>query len=257
MKDKLKFCVLIPARYASTRFPGKPLAKLAGKEMILHVCQRVNSAVDSVAVATDDSRIADCVTDAGFKAVMTSSEHRSGTDRVWEAFNNLGIDADVIINVQGDEPFIDPLQIHQLMQCFNDNNDAQIATLARKFDKSNGFEALFDANVVKLTFSKAGDAMYFSRSIIPYVRGVDWKKWLDTTDFFTHVGIYAYRKEVLAQITSLPQSDLERNESLEQLRWLDNGYKIKVALTECDTIGIDTPEDLQAAEKYYNDNIGK
>lgn len=242
-----KILVLIPARYASSRFPGKPLAKIGGVEMIVRVCRRVAETGFESAVATDDERIAAVVEAAGFKAVMTSSGHRSGTDRIYEAFTQLGSDADVVINVQGDEPFIDPSQIKTLAQCF-DYPQTQIATLARVFDKAKGFEALFDPNVVKLTRDFAGDALYFSRSVIPYVHGAEWTEWLDRTEFLTHVGIYAYRADILRFVTSLPQSPLEKAESLEQLRWLENGLKIKVALTDTPTVGIDTPEDLEAAE---------
>lgn len=240
---------LIPARYASTRFPGKPLAQLGGKTVIERVYSRVSEVLDNVAVATDDERIADAVRAFGGRAVMTSSAHRSGTDRCSEAYRNLSSDARVVINIQGDEPFIDPSQIRALAACF-DNPATDIATLARHFDKSAGFEALFDPNLVKVVFGNDGRALYFSRSIIPYVRNHEWKEWLDHADFHTHVGIYAYRAEVLQRLAQLPQSSLEKAESLEQLRWLQNGFNIRVAVTDCPTIGIDTPADLAAAEEY-------
>lgn len=252
-KKELKFIVIIPARYSSSRFPGKPLAKIGGKEMIIRVCEQASKACVDVAVATDDVRIAECVEKAGFRAVMTSENHRSGTDRVMEAYRNLGSDADVVINVQGDEPFIDPDQIRTLMDIFYQKPASRIATLARPFNKERGFEALFDPNLVKLTRSSAGRALYFSRSIIPYVRGVDWKQWLDNADFLTHVGIYAYRSDVLSEITKLPASALEKAESLEQLRWLEAGYSIEVGTTESATVGIDTPEDLEEAEKMLKE----
>lgn len=241
-----RFIAIIPARYASTRFPGKPLADLGGKPVIQHVVEQARKAIDRVVVATDDERILDAVHAFGGEAVMTSAEHRCGTDRVLEAFRNLGSPADVVINVQGDEPFIDPSQIRSLMQCF-DNPSCDIATLARRFDPALGFEALFDPNLVKVVFGLDGRALYFSRSIIPYVRSVDWKQWLDKTVFYSHVGIYAYRADVLGKITSLPPSEHEVGESLEQLRWLDNGFNINVAVTDCPTVGIDTPADLEAA----------
>lgn len=251
MKLGKEFLGIIPARYASTRFPGKPLALLGGKPMIQRVYEQVSLVMENIAVATDDQRIADAVRSFGGVAVMTSANHRSGTDRCREAYANLGSQADVVINIQGDEPFIDPSQIRTLAACF-DNADTDIATLARKFDKSRGFESLFDANLVKVTFDNAGRALYFSRSIIPYVRGVKYTEWLDTAEFHTHVGIYAYRAGVLDEIARLPQSSLELAESLEQLRWLQNGYNIRVAVTDCPTIGIDTPDDLAEAEKYLN-----
>lgn len=240
---------LIPARYASTRFPGKPLERLGGRTVIERVYRRVSDALENVAVATDDKRIMDAVRAFGGVAVMTSDRHRSGTDRVREAYTNLDSDADIVINIQGDEPFIDPEQIRLLAGCFEDSH-TDIATLARRFDPAQGFEALFDPNLVKVTFGVNGRALYFSRSIIPYVRGVEWKQWLDNAVFHTHVGIYAYRAEVLSRLAELPQSALEKAESLEQLRWLENGYNIRVAVTDAPTVGIDTPADLANAEKY-------
>lgn len=247
-----KFVGIIPARYASSRFPGKPLAVLGDKTVIQHVVERVNTILDEVYVATDDERIFETVKGFGGSPIMTSTEHRTGTDRVMEAYKLSGSQADVIINIQGDEPFIAFDQIKQLMDCFNDST-TDIATLCRKFDKKAGFEALFDPNLVKVVFDDNDFALYFSRSIIPYVRGTVWNEWLDQTDFFTHVGIYAYRPDVLEKITKLPQSSLEKAESLEQLRWLQNGYRIKVGKTDTPTIGIDTPEDLAAAQKYLKE----
>lgn len=245
-----KFIVIIPARYASSRFPGKPIAKIDGVEMIVRVCRQAEKAGVRVAVATDDLRIKECVENAGYMAVMTSPNHKSGTDRVYEAFCTLGKPADVVINVQGDEPFISPSQIRELMGCFEKDDDAQLATLVRVFDKTKGFDALFDPNLVKVARACNGDAIYFSRSIIPYVRGVEWKQWLDEAVFHTHVGIYAYRADVLAEVTALKRGELENAESLEQLRWLENGYRIKTAVTDSPTIGIDTPADLESAEEW-------
>lgn len=245
----MKYIVIIPARYESSRFPGKPLAKIAGEEMIVRVCRQVEKAGVEAVVATDDERIFNCVESAGFKAVMTASTHRSGTERVEEAYRKLNTDADVVINVQGDEPFIRPEQIKKIVEIFEKNPDAVLATLCKKFDPNMGFDALFDPNLVKVVFSDKMEAMYFSRSIIPYVRKVDWKNWLKEAEFHTHIGIYGYKAEMLSQIVKLPEASLEKAESLEQLRWLQNGLKINVALTEFSTIGIDTEADLQAAEK--------
>ncbi len=216
--------------------------------MIERVYKRVESALgaDSVAVATDDERIVSTVESFGGKAVMTSSDHRSGTDRCYEAYCRLGSDAEVIINVQGDEPFIDPKQIKQLVSCFDDTS-VNIATLVRRFDPALGWDALFNPNTPKVVLDEKKNALYFSRSIIPYVRGVEWQKWIKSATFHTHVGMYGYRADVLAKIVKLPQSSLELAESLEQLRWLSNGYSIRTAITDCPTVGIDTPEDLQRA----------
>lgn len=249
----MKFIGIIPARYASTRFPGKPLAMLGGMTVIERVYRRARLELDDVAVATDDERIADAVRAFGGVAVMTSAEHRSGTDRVCEAYHRLGSDADVVINIQGDEPFIAQEQIAALKKCF-DREGTEIATLVRPFDPARGFEALFNANSPKVVMDNNGDALMFSRSIIPYVRNYPWNEWLDHQQFYTHVGIYAYRVDILDKITKLPQSSLEIAESLEQLRWLQNGYRIATAETTQPTIGIDTPEDLANAEKYLSDH---
>ena len=168
-----------------------------------------------------------------------------------EAYTRLGSKAPVVINVQGDEPFIDPAQIESLAGCF-DTPGTEIATLVRRFDPEAGFDALFDPNLVKVVFSDRMEALYFSRSIIPYVRKYEWKEWLSHAVFHTHVGVYAYRADILRRVTSLPQSSLELAESLEQLRWLQAGLRIKIALTESRTIGIDSPADLEEAEKYFS-----
>lgn len=246
-----KFIGIIPARYASTRFPGKPLAMLGNMPVIEHVYRRVASVLDNVVVATDDDRIKNVVEGFGGRAIMTSSNHQSGTDRCREAVEKSGTDADIVINIQGDEPFIAPSQLEQLMQCFNDD-EVKIASLARRFDAEKGFDALFDPNLVKVVMDDKMNALYFSRSIIPYVRSCDWKKWLEAATFHTHVGLYAFRKETLNEIAALERSSLEIAESLEQLRWLQNGYKIRMAITDEPTIGIDTPADLEAAIEYLN-----
>ena len=242
----MKFIGLIPARYASTRFPGKPLALLAGKPVIQHVYEQAVKVLDAVYVATDDERIYNKVLEFGGKAVMTSTEHHSGTDRIEEALEKVGGDFDVVVNIQGDEPFIAQSQIETLCHCFEDET-TQIATLGKPFEC---FEAVENPNSPKIVVDNRGYAMYFSRSIIPFVRGVERQEWLKKYPFLKHLGIYAYRKEVLKAITRLPQSSLELAESLEQLRWLENGYRIKVGITNVETVGIDTPEDLQRAEDF-------
>ena len=244
----MKFIGIIPARYASTRFPGKPLAMLGGKPIIQHVYEQVKKCIDEVWVATDDQRIMDAVEAFGGKAVMTSDAHKSGTDRINEAARLIDTDADVIINIQGDEPFIATEQIETVCRCF-DEPSTQIATLAKPFDKD--YQMISNANSPKVVTDLQGYALYFSRSIIPFVRGVEPNEWRLHHTYLKHIGIYAYRKNVLDEITRLPQSPLELAESLEQLRWLQNGYRIKVGLTDIETIGIDTPEDLHKAEAFW------
>lgn len=243
------FIGIIPARYASTRFPGKPLALIGGVTMIERVVRRASEALDRVIVATDDVRIADCVTAFGGEAVMTSNLHRSGTDRCREAWEKAGGNARVIINIQGDEPFVEPAQIEALKQCFVNDPDVGLATLVRRFDPALGWDALFNPNTPKVVLDNRGNAVWFSRSIIPYVRSHPWQQWIDNAEFFTHVGMYGYRADTLREITMLPQSAAEIAESLEQLRWLQNGYQIRTAVTDLPTIGIDTPDDLLRAEK--------
>ena len=243
----MKFLGIIPARYASTRFPAKPLAMLGGKTVIQRVYEQVKDALDEVYVATDDERIEAAVKAFGGKAVMTSTNHKSGTDRCYEAYCKTGADYDVVVNIQGDEPFIHPEQIETIKSCFTDEQ-VQIATLVKPFLPDDDFEStLFNPNSPKVVVNKKMEAMYFSRSIIPYIRGKQYTEWLPSHTFYKHIGMYAYRADVLAEITALPQSTLELAESLEQLRWLENGYKIKVGITRQETIGIDTPEDLLKA----------
>lgn len=245
----MKFISIIPARYASSRFPAKPLADMAGKPMIQRVYEQVQKVVSEVWVATDDKRIESVVTSFGGKAIMTSPDLQSGTDRIYAAYKNIDSDADVIINIQGDEPFVQPSQIEAVMRCF-ETDDVQIATLVKPFRKEDGFDVLFNPNSPKVVINKDNEAIYFSRSIIPYIRDVHHTKWLDKHTFYKHIGMYAYRTDILKQITSLPQSSLEKAESLEQLRWIENGYRIKVGYTDTETIGIDTPEDLQRALEF-------
>ncbi|MBF0762280.1 3-deoxy-manno-octulosonate cytidylyltransferase [Dysgonomonas mossii] len=244
----MKFIAIIPARYASTRFPGKPLADMGGKPMIQRVYEQVKRAVHDVWVATDDSRIFETVKAFGGKAVMTSTDHRSGTDRIQEAYSKIGEDFDVVINVQGDEPFIQPEQIESLKECF-DSKDVELATLVKPFKKEDGFDVLFNPNSPKVVINKESEAIYFSRSIVPYIRDTHHTEWLDKHTFYKHIGMYAYRVDVLKEITQLPQSSLEKAESLEQLRWIENGYRIRVGYTDVETIGIDTPEDMERAIK--------
>ena len=245
----MKFIAIIPARYASTRFPGKPLALLGGKPVIRRVYEQVAGVLDDAVVATDDRRIYDAVLAFGGKAEMTSTEHRSGTDRCWEAYCKQGKTYDVVVNVQGDEPFISPSQIRALTACFDDER-TDIATLVKPFAPSDGIEALENPNSPKVVIDNESRAIYFSRSVIPYLRGVERSEWLARHTFYKHIGMYAFRRDVLREVTSLPQSSLERAESLEQLRWLENGYKIGVGITDIETVGIDTPEDLARAEEF-------
>jgi len=247
----MNFFAIIPARYESTRFPGKPLADLGGKPLIIRVYEQVKKVLSDVAVATDNHRIEAVVKKAGGFTLMTDKSHKSGTDRCGEAARQLissGKQIDVIIDIQGDEPFIAEEQIKLLMKSFDDPK-VDIATLANPILYNND---IFDSNVVKVITNKDGFAMYFSRSPIPYLRKVDQASWSSHFPFVKHIGIYAYKYKVLQEITNLPQSSLELAEALEQNRWLENGYKIKVGYTDIETIGIDTPEDLINANKYLS-----
>lgn len=245
----MNFIGIIPARFASTRFPGKPLALLGGKTVIQRVYEKVADCLDAAYVATDDTRIFDHVKSWGGNVVMTSTKHKSGTDRIEEAIEKIGGEHDVIINIQGDEPFIHKSQIEEVCRCFEDA-DTQIATLGIPF--KSDIEVISNPNSPKIVIDNRHFAMYFSRSVIPFIRGKEKEEWADSYPFLKHIGLYAYRRNVLREITSLPQSSLEIAESLEQLRWLQNGYKIKVGITDIETIGIDTPEDLAAAEKMLS-----
>lgn len=245
----MKFLGIIPARYASTRFPAKPLAILGGKTVIQRVYEQVTGVLDDAYVATDDERIEAAVKSFGGKVVMTSVHHKSGTDRCYEAYTKIGGDFDVVVNIQGDEPFIQPSQLEALTACFDDTT-TQIATLVKPFTADNGFNALENVNSPKVVLNKNMNALYFSRSIIPYQRNAEKDDWLKNHTYYKHIGLYAYRVEVLKEITSLPQSSLELAESLEQLRWIENGYLIKAGITNVETIGIDTPQDLERAEQF-------
>lgn len=245
----MKYIGIIPARYASSRFPGKPLASLGGKIIIQHVYEQVSHVLNDVYVATDDERIFKAVTSFGGKAIMTSENHKSGTDRIEEAIKKINGDYDVVINIQGDEPFIHRSQIETVCNCFKDET-TQIATLGIPYQKSQCFEDLENINSPKIVIDNNNFALYFSRSIIPFIRDLKKDKWLGNFPFLKHIGLYAYRTKVLHEITHLHQSSLELAESLEQLRWLQNGYKIKVGITNIETIGIDTPADLEKAETF-------
>lgn len=252
--DCQKFIGIIPARYASTRFPGKPLQLIGGKSMIQRVYEQVSEVLPLVYVATDDQRIFEAVEAFGGKVVMTSENHKSGTDRCFEAYQKIGEGREVVINIQGDEPFIQSSQIETLCRCFEDEK-TQIATLVKPFQEKDGMTALFNPNSPKVLLNPNMEAIYFSRSVIPYLRGFDESEWLRHHTYYKHIGLYAYRGDVLREITQLPQSSLEKVESLEQLRWIENGYKIKVGQTMVETIGIDTPEDLERAEAFLANGV--
>lgn len=238
----MKILGIIPARFGSTRFPGKPLVDIHGKTMIQRVYEQAKSctSLTDVIVATDDERIFNEVIRFGGKVIITSTSHQSGTDRCSEVVNKLNEQYDVVINIQGDEPYIDPKQITQLCNCFLDEK-TQIATLVKRITDPT---ELFNENKVKVTFSKNHFAIYFSRNAIPFFRGEAHEDWLKKHQYFKHLGIYGYKTEILKEITALKPSRLELAEGLEQLRWLENGYNIKIAETELEAISIDTPEDV-------------
>ncbi len=247
------FIGIIPARYGSTRFPGKPLALLGGMPVIERVWRQVSKVLTHVVVATDDERIARAVSGFGGEAVMTSAQHRSGTDRCREAYEKAGRGEAVVINIQGDEPFIKPDQLRALMVCFDDAR-TDIATLVRPFAADTPYEELADPNSAKVVLDDNMNARYFSRSVIPYLRGVEQQEWASKHQYYAHIGLYAYRAAVLERVTQLPASSLEVAESLEQLRWLQNGFVVKTAVSQAQTIGIDTPDDLRRAEQFVIDN---
>jgi 3-deoxy-manno-octulosonate cytidylyltransferase (CMP-KDO synthetase) len=238
----LKIAGIIPARYQSSRFPGKALIQINGKSMIQRVFEQSSKAksLDSVIVATDDQRILDHVTGFGGAAVMTSTECRNGTERCREVIARMDQKFDFIINIQGDEPFISPDQIDQVATLFGP--DIQIATLAKKIDTS---ENLFNTNVNKVIFTEDRFAIYFSRAPVPFLRNFDKESWVEHYQYYKHIGIYGYSVPVLNEIVNLQPSPLEIAESLEQLRWIENGYSIKVGITDIDSQGIDTPDDLE------------
>ncbi|QEM04582.1 3-deoxy-manno-octulosonate cytidylyltransferase [Mucilaginibacter rubeus] len=238
----MKILGIIPARYASSRFPGKPLVDIGGKTMIQRVYEQAKKcrSLSEVIVATDDDRIFNHVNGFGGVAVMTGANHQSGTDRCAEVAR-LHPGYDVIINIQGDEPFIAPEQITKLTACFNDP-ETQLATLIKRILTE---QELHNTNSPKVVINKLSEAIYFSRATLPHIRGQEPENWLEFHTFFKHIGIYGYRADILQEVTKLPVSPLEKAESLEQLRWIDNGYRIKVAETELETHAVDVPEDLE------------
>jgi len=237
----MKILGIIPARYASTRFPGKPLVQIDGKSMIQRVYEQssLSKSLNQVVVATDDMRIAEEVKRFGGTYIMTSDTHQSGTDRCAEVVTQLK-DFDHVINIQGDEPYINPEQIDLLASCFQEQ-DVQLATLIKAITSQ---EELLNTNIPKVVLNTAGEALYFSRQTIPYIRNASEKDWLETHIFYKHIGIYGYTTTALKEITKLPSSSLERAENLEQLRWLENGYRIQTKITTLETLAIDTPDDL-------------
>lgn len=244
----MKVLGIIPSRFASTRFPGKPLALIQGISMIERVYKQAmqSKKMQKVIVATDDHRIYDHVTGFGGNVIMTSTDHASGTDRCAEVLSKQTIAYDAVINIQGDEPFIQPQQIDLLISCFEDS-EVEIATLVKKISLTG---ELINTNTPKVVLSQNGDALYFSRQAIPFKKGVAMDHWLEHETYFKHIGIYGYQTAILSAITLLPQGQLEKSESLEQLRWLEHGYRIRTKITDLETLAIDTPEDLISAQHY-------
>jgi 3-deoxy-manno-octulosonate cytidylyltransferase (CMP-KDO synthetase) len=239
----MKIIGIIPARYASTRFPGKPLADIKGKTMIRMVYEqaKLSKVLDELVVATDDERIMNEVKNFGGKGIMTAVHHKSGTDRCFEALEKMGNKWDVVVNIQGDEPFIDPIQIDEVVKAFS-KETVQISTLVTKIEEPRELQ---QPSIVKVVRKQSGEAIYFSRSPIPYLREDGGKPWTQKFEYVKHIGIYAYRANVLKELVKLKPSSLELAESLEQLRWLENGYTINVEVTHKQSFAIDTPEDLQ------------
>jgi len=244
----MKILAVIPSRYASTRFPGKPLEKIGGKSMVQRVYEQVAKAtrIDKIIVATDDQRIYNHIEDFGGDVLMTAEHHKNGTERCAEVIETVYNDFDVVLNIQADEPFILPEQIDQLATCFEDET-TDIATLIKQTDST---EQLFSPNTAKVIFDENFKALYFSRQPIPHLRGTPQEEWVQRKVHYLHVGIYGYRKDVLRDIIQLPSSLLEELEMLEQLRWLENGYTISVKQTNYQSISIDTPTDLANAENF-------
>lgn len=248
----MKVIGIIPSRYASTRFPSKPLHMIKGKTMIQRVWEQAwKSKLDAVVVATDDMRIADEVLKFGGQYVLTDPNLRSGTDRCREALYILEDQYDAVVNIQGDEPFIDPNQINHVIELIG-CDDTQIATLAKRIEDEN---ELFSPNTVKVVMDKQGNALYFSRNPIPFMRNLDHDRWLQKGEFYKHIGLYAYKTETLCQIAAMPSTALETAESLEQLRWMENGLRIRVGITQLDSISIDTQEDLERALQYAQSQL--
>jgi 3-deoxy-manno-octulosonate cytidylyltransferase (CMP-KDO synthetase) len=245
----MKFIGVIPARYASTRLPGKPLADIHGKPMIQWVYENARKALDRVIVATDDRRVFDAVEAFGGEVMMTATDHQSGTDRIGEVARKLGNswnEDDVVVNIQGDEPFIQARQIELLVSLFQDKK-VKIGTLVKKIDQN---ETLHNPNIPKVVLGKSSYALLFSRAAIPFARGVENEAWLKHHAYYKHIGMYAYRVSTLLELVQLPLGKLEQAESLEQLRWLENGFQIKVAITDLESLAVDTPEDLEKARRF-------
>ena len=248
----MKILGIIPARYGSTRFEGKPLALINGKMMIQRVYEQARKAdrLAEVVVATDDERIFNAVVGFGGKAVMTSTNHKSGTDRCREVVDKIGVGFDAVINIQGDEPYINPLQINQIAELISDK-DTPLASLCKPI---SDYDELVSHNAVKVVFDKDGKALYFSRYAIPFMRNVDDDKiWMSKRTYYKHIGIYAYKTDVLREVSALPQSGLEMAESLEQLRWLENGYTVRMGVTEFESYSVDVPEDSIKIEKIFKE----
>ena len=238
---------IIPARYNSTRFPGKPLSMIKGKTMIHRVWEQAwKSKLDAVVVATDDMRIAEEVLGFGGQYVLTDPNHRSGTDRCREVLYSLENQYDAIINIQGDEPFIDPAQIDQVIELIS-RDGTQLASLAKRIEDE---EELFSSNTVKVVMDNRGNALYFSRNPIPFMRNLDHEKWLQKGVFYKHIGLYAYKTDTLCQIAEMQPTSLEMAESLEQLRWLENGLSIRMGITESENVSVDLPNDIAKAEQF-------
>ena len=253
MENRDRSClIVIPARYASSRLPGKPLLEIGGKPVVQHVFERASEALPGrVVVATDDDRILRAVESFGGRAVMTSPDHPSGTDRVWEAFGKCGLEAEVVVNLQGDEPFVSPRQIREVMAAFGDPETDIATTVIPLTAENSSPEELRNPNNVKAVLASDGRIIYFSRSVVPFSRGVAEEELLATGRYYKHLGMYAYRSAVLREITLLPESPLEKAERLEQLRWLEAGYRIRAVVSREKTIGIDTAEDLEAARDHF------
>ena len=248
----MKVIGIIPSRYASTRFPSKPLAMIKGKTMIQRVWEQAwKSKLDAVVVATDDMRIADEVLKFGGQYVLTDPNHRSGTDRCREALYMLEGQYDAVVNIQGDEPFIDPAQINQVIELIGRDN-TQLASLAKRIEDE---DELFSPNVVKVVMDKQGNALYFSRNPIPFMRNLDRDKWLQKGEFYKHIGLYAYKTETLCQIAEMQSTALEMAESLEQLRWLENGLRIRMGVTQLESLSIDTQEDYEKAMQFAQNQL--
>ena len=248
----MKVIGIIPSRYASTRFPSKPLAMIKGKTMIQRVWEQAwKSKLDAVVVATDDMRIADEVLKFGGQYVLTDPNHRSGTDRCREALYRVEGQYDAVVNIQGDEPFIDPAQINQVIELIG-RDDTQLASLAKRIEDE---DELFSPNVVKVVMDKQGNALYFSRNPIPFMRNLDRDKWLQKGEFYKHIGLYAYKTETLCQIAEMQSTALDKAESLEQLRWLENGLRIRMGVTQLESLSIDTQEDYEKAMQFAQNQL--